>query len=201
MRLFTALELNAKVVANLTELVRRLQPYAPMHWVHPQNMHVTLKYIGQWEVHRVDEVVSALSEVRCPASMNVPLAGMGFFPNARRPRVLWVGAENTPTLRQLASNVDVVLQPLGIAPEVRPYFPHLTLGRIREGEPLDDLHLAIEDLPTREFGTISPDRFVLFESTPTNSGAIYRKVTEFPVTIVPEQEAALASRPMMAGQI
>ena len=84
---------------------------------------------------------------------------------------------------------------------MRPYFPHLTLGRIREREPLDDLHLAIEELPTREFGTISPDRFVLFESTPTNSGVIYRKVTEFPFSLVPEQEAALAARHMMAGQI
>ena len=198
MRLFTALELNAKVVANLTELLRRLQPYAPIHWVHPQNMHVTLKYIGEWEVYRVDEVVSALSGVRGPASLNVPLAGMGFFPNARHPRVFWVGAENIPALRRLASNIDAQLQPLGIAPEVRPYFPHLTLGRIREGEALDDLHLAIEDLPTREFGTVSPDRFVLFESTPTNSGVIYRKVTEFPFAAAPEQEAALASRSMMA---
>ncbi len=201
MRLFTALELNAKVIANLTELVRRLQPYAPIRFVHPQNMHVTLKYIGQWEVHRVDEVVSALTEIRCPTSLVVPLAGMGFFPNTRHPRVFWVGAENTPGLRQLASNIDAALQPLGIAPEVRPYFPHLTLGRVREQEALDDLHLAIEELPTREFGTISPDRFVLFESTPTNSGVIYRKVTEFPFSIVPEQEPTLAARTVMAGQV
>ena len=46
MRLFVALDLNTKVIANLTELVRRLAPMAPIHWVHPRNMHVTLKYIG-----------------------------------------------------------------------------------------------------------------------------------------------------------
>ena len=101
----------------------------------------------------------------------------------------------------LLADTDAALQPLGIAPEVRPYFPHLTLGRVREQEALDDLHLAIEELPTREFGTISPDRFVLFESTPTNSGVIYRKVTEFPFSIVPGQEPALAARTVMAGQV
>lgn len=180
MRLFAALELNTKVITNLTELVRRLRPSGPIQWVHPQNMHVTLKYIGNWEVHRVDELVRALHRVKVPASLSVPLAGLGFFPNPRNPKLFWAGAENTPALRQLASSVDSELQPLGIAPEVRPYFPHLILGRLVEGVPLDELHIGIEDLPSREFGAISPDRFVLFESTLTNTGAIYRKVAEFP---------------------
>ena len=187
MRLFVALELNPKVIANLTELVRRLGPYALLRWVHPQNMHVTLKYVGDWQVNRLDELIHSLSEVRLPASepvLNVPLAGLGFFPNARSPRVFWAGAENTTALRQLQSRVDAALQPLGIAPEVRPYHPHLTLARISEDISLDDLYRAIEDLPTREFGLISPDQFVLFESSVTPAGPIYRKVAEF--TFVPQ---------------
>ena len=99
MRLFVALELNSEVVVALTELIRRLQPHAQLRWVHPENMHVTLKYIGEWSPKRLDEVVSQLSEVRLPATepvLNVPVAGLGFFPNAHRPRVFWAGAENTP---------------------------------------------------------------------------------------------------------
>jgi len=180
MRLFAALELNTKVITNLTELVRRLRPCGAIHWIHPQNMHVTLKYIGNWEVHRVDTLVRALQSVNVPPALNVPLAGLDFFPNARHPKVFWAGAENTPALRQLASGVDSELQALGIAPEVRPYFPHLTLGRVVEGAPLDELYRGVEDLPSREFGAISPDRFVLFESTLTDGGSIYRKVAEFP---------------------
>ena len=180
MRLFAALELNTKVITNLTELVRRLRPSGAIHWIHPQNMHVTLKYIGNWEVHRVDALVRALQRVNVPPDLSVPLAGLGFFPNARHPKVFWAGAENTPALRQLASSVDSELQMLGIAPEVRPYFPHLTLGRVVEGSQLDELYRGVEDLPSREFGAISPDRFVLFESTLTDGGSIYRKVAEFP---------------------
>ena len=113
MRLFTALELNSKVIAHLTELLRRLSPYGGIRWVHPLNMHVTLKYIGEWPGERLEEVICACSEVKLPS------AGMGFFPDARSPRVFWVGAENIPALRKLASSVDTALQPLGIAPEVR----------------------------------------------------------------------------------
>ncbi len=200
MRLFTALELNAKVIQNLTELVRRLRPCAPIKWVHPQNMHVTLKYIGDWQVGRLEELVRSLNQVKLPMALNVPLAGLGFFPNARNPRVFWAGAENTPALRQLASQVDAELQRLGIAPEVRPYHPHLTLGRIVENEPLDELHHVIEDLPSREFGTISPDRFVLFESTLTAAAPIYRKIAEFPF-VNQLGEPVGASRPMFAGKI
>jgi 2'-5' RNA ligase len=203
MRLFTALELNSKVVGNLTELVRRLRPYAPIRWVHPQNMHVTLKYIGEWPGGRAEEVVRALSSVKHPGPMTVPLAGLGFFPSSRHPRVFWVGAENTTALRQLASGIDAVLQPLGIAPEVRPYQPHLTLGRIVDKGPFPDLDLAIEELPSREFGTITPDRFVLFESTMTQSGPIYRKVAEFPfVDQVAERAvaASVAGRPLVAAK-
>ncbi len=183
MRLFVALELNSKVVVALTELIRRLQPHAHLRWMHPENMHVTLKYIGEWSPKRLDEVVSQLSEVRLPATepvLNVPLAGLGFFPNAHRPRVFWAGAENTRALRQLASSVDSALRSLGIAPEVRPYHPHLTLARVREDIVVDDLYRAIEDLPSREFGIISPDQFVLFESTVTEAGLVYRKIAEFP---------------------
>ena len=182
MHLFAALELDTKVIANLTELVHRLRPCGAIHWSHPQNMHLTLKYIGDWEVHRVDVLVRALQSVNVPPSLSVPLAGLGFFPNSRHPKVFWAGAENTPALRRLASSVDSELQMLGIAPEIRPYFPHLTLGRVVEDVPLDELYRSVEDLPSREFGAISPDRFVLFESTLMEGGSIYRKVAEFPFT-------------------
>lgn len=181
MRLFVALEPNSKVVANLTELVRRLAPVAPVRWVHPRNMHLTLKYIGEPPKRGLDAVAQALSQVRVSTPLNVPLAGLGYFPSVQNPRVFWVGAENTSALRQLATGVDAALQPLGVVPEVRPFQPHLTLGRVVEGESLDEMQSAVEDLPSREFGAISPDRFALFGSTITSAGPEYSKLAEFPI--------------------
>ncbi len=183
MRLFVALDLNAKVVGNVTELVRRLAPMAPIRWVHPRNMHVTLKYIGDWDEDRLDDVVDSLNRVGIPSKVKVSLAGLGFFPYVRSPRVFWVIAENTPPLRQLASTVDSKLSRLGIAPEVRPYVPHLTLGRLVGECDLTEMHEAIEELPTRDFGAIEPESFALYGSLLTENGAVHRKIAEFPYQV------------------
>lgn len=180
MRLFVALEPSPKVIQSLTELVRRLAPMAPVRWVHPRNMHLTLKYIGEWDESRLDQITGALGQVRIRQKFKVPLAGLDFFPRGPSPRVFWVTAENTPPLRQLASSVDTHLARLGIAPEVRPYMPHLTLGRLQGHVDLTELHEAIEELPSREFGSLDPDHFVLYGSTLTPDGPIHRRVQEFP---------------------
>ena len=178
MRLFVALDLNSRVIANLTELVHSLLPIAPVRWVHPRNMHVTLKYIGEWDVDRIDDVISALRRVRVNAKVDVHLAGLGFFPSPRNPRVFWAIAENTPPLRRLASSVDSSLAELGIAPEVRPYLPHITLGRL-QGRDLTEMYEAVEELPTRDFGNIEPESFTLYGSQPTKHGPRYEKIKEF----------------------
>lgn len=179
MRLFVALDLNSRVVTNLTELVHSLAPMAPVRWVHPKNMHLTLKYIGEWDLDRLDDVIDALREVRVASRFNVHLAGLGFFPSVRNPRVFWATAENTPPLRQLASSVDSRLAALGIAPEVRPYTPHITLGRLRSRD-LTEMHEAVEELPTRDFGIIEPESFTLYGSQLSQQGPSYRKIEEFP---------------------
>jgi RNA 2',3'-cyclic 3'-phosphodiesterase len=200
MRLFAALELNSKAVANLVELIRRLRPVAPIRWVHPQNVHLTLKYIGEYPEHRLEHVVRALSQVKLTQPLLVPLAGLGYFPNAQNPKIMWAGAENTPGLRQLASQVDAALQPLGVAPDVRPFQPHLTLGRIIEDEPLEEMHKAVEDLPSREFGLLSPESFSLFETALTPEGAIHRRVADFPFLALPAEPAG-AGRAQLAGRV
>ena len=98
-------------------------------------------------------------------------------------------------MRQLTSLIDAQLQPLGIAPEVRPYQPRITLGSLDEWNSIRELHEVVEDLPSREFGVLNPDRFVLYENTLTDSGSIYRKVAEFPfLSVAPEPAMASAAR-------
>lgn len=180
MRLIVALDLNSKVIASLTELVQRLAPMAPVRWVHPRDMHITLKYIGKWDERRLDDVIGALDRVRVARRIKVSLQGLEFFPYARSPRVFWVPAENSPQLRQLASNVDSCLSRLGIAPEVRPFLPHLTLGRLQGKCDLTELHEAIEELPSRDFGEIMPETFSLYGSRLTKRGPFHSKIDEFP---------------------
>lgn len=180
MRLFVALDANPKIRTALTELAQGLAPIAPVRWVHPQNMHVTLKYIGDWDERRLDDVIDALSQVRVGLKIRAALAGLEFYPRGRNPKVFWVPVERTLPLRQLASSVDERLAALGIAPEVSPFVPHITLGRLQPGIELTELHEQIEELPSREFGFLEPDCFRLYGSQLTPSGPVCTLIDEFP---------------------
>ncbi len=178
--MFTAVDPSPEVHEALTRLLRRLQPTARLSWTKPENLHLTLKFIGEWREDRLEELTQALASVPAPPGFGVKFSGVGFFPNARSPRVFWVGIEPTPELAQLAAGMDRALQPLGIPPEKRAYSPHLTLARIQDRTPLGDLHREIESLPSREFGAFCPECFCLYQSQLRPGGSIYTKVAEFP---------------------
>lgn len=184
MNLFVAIQLSSTVVTSLSDLVKRLQPYARLNWLSPENLHLPLKYLGEWPSDEVDEVIARLNTIKLPATdktLHIPLAGLGFSPNSHSPRIFWVGVENTTILRRLASLVDSTLQPIGVAPAVRPYTPHLTLASIGRETLLDDLLNAIEDLPSREFGVLAPGYFSLFQSGVIDNEPVYRKIADFPL--------------------
>lgn len=181
MRLFTAVDASPEVHENLKELLRRLEPTARLRWTRPGNLHLTLKFIGEWPEERLEELQRALASVPSPPRFEVKFSGLGFFPNARSPRVFWAGMEPSPELTQLAAGIDRALEPLGVAPERRPYSPHLTLARIQERTPLTGLHRAIESLPSQDFGAFSPECFYLYQSRLSPGGSVYVKLAEFRV--------------------
>ncbi len=179
MRLFTALDLSPPVMESLKELLRRLQPAARLRWSKPENLHLTLKFIGEWPQERLAELGRALEAVPVPAAVIVPVSGLGFFPNARAPRVFWAGVQAPQALVEWAAAVDRALEPLGIAAETRPYSPHLTLARIPDRQGIEALHRAIEALPLVDFGAFQADRFYLYESWPGPGGSVYTRIGEF----------------------
>lgn len=182
MRLFTAVDPSAEVHANLEELLLRLQPTARLRWSRPGNLHLTLKFIGEWPEEKLGALQGALGAVALPAPFSVPLSGLGFFPNAKSPRVFWVGIQCPPELVELASRIDRTLEPLGIASEKRAYSPHLTFARIQERTPLDGLLQAIESLPSVELGSFEVDRFYLYRSKLSPGGSVYTRIAEYPWT-------------------
>lgn len=178
MRLFTALDLTPEVANALRDLLELLQPAARLRWSRPENLHLTLKFIGEWPEEKLDDLRRALAAVAVQP-VDVKLAGLGFFPNARAPRVFWVGIDAPPEMAALAARIDRAIEPLGIAPEKRPYSPHLTLARIQEHTALNRLHEAIRSLPSTDFGAFVADRFYLYQSRLTPIGSIYTKIGEF----------------------
>ncbi|MBI3668113.1 MAG: RNA 2',3'-cyclic phosphodiesterase [Acidobacteria bacterium] len=180
MRLFTALDLSQEVFENLQRLLNKLRPAARLRWSRPESLHLTLKFIGEWPEEKLEALCEMLQGVPAPAPFEVQVSGVGFFPNAKAPRVFWAGIAACPELSQLAGEVDRALEPLGVAREARPYSPHLTLARIQERAPLDGLHRAIQAIPSLDFGRFTPDRFYLYQSRLVSGGSVYTRIREFP---------------------
>jgi len=136
LRTFIAIELDSAIKDDLDRLQNRLRSQlAPgcVRWVRPEGMHLTLKFLGDTPLGKVEEVKVALAraaaEIR-PFSFTV--AGLGCFPNTRSPRVVWVGLQEiTGALVSLRDAVEAHVAPLGFPTEGRPFNPHLTLGRVQ----------------------------------------------------------------------
>lgn len=179
MRLFVAIDLPQDILDALARLVNRLRPLARISWTRPETWHLTTKFIGEWPEDRLAEIEGALRGLAALGPIPIEVRGLGFFPNARAPRVFWAGVEAPESLRQLARDTEQALTLLGIQRERRPYSPHLTLARIKEPVRLEGLHEAISRLPSTRFGAFRADRFCLYRSTLQPSGAMYRRLAEF----------------------
>jgi 2'-5' RNA ligase len=180
MRLFTAIDPSPEVRENLDRVLSRLRPTANLRWSRAENIHVTLKFIGEFpdaETPRLQEVLAALP---FPEPFEIRVGGLGFFPNARAPRVFWVGVHAPPALAALAQTIEKALVPLGVESERRPYSPHLTLARIRDSARLDRFREELAALGTADLGTFRPDRFCLYHSRTGPGGSVYVKIEEYP---------------------
>ena len=184
MRLFTGLDLPDEVVRNLEALLARLRPTARINWSPPANLHITTKFIGEWPEDRLPQLKAALAALPERPPIEVEVAKVGFYPNARAPRVFWCGIE-APGLQALAVDTDGATATLGVARENRAYSPHLTLARItlargKERPDLLPLDKAIAASQSLDLGRFTARSFFLYHSHLRPTGSVYTKLAEFP---------------------
>jgi RNA 2',3'-cyclic 3'-phosphodiesterase len=160
-------------------------------WINPDNLHVTLKFIGEVTPEKVVEIGDALATVQTQQSVVVEFREIGFFPDARRPSVAWVGIHSAQMLCDLAGEVNRALVPLGISREEKPFVPHLTIVRFKETRLSPHLRTEIEKQRSREFGALATGEFHLIESKRKAAGAEYTTLRSF--RFAPEQSKG--SRP------
>jgi 2'-5' RNA ligase len=181
MRLFVALEIPSEVRKNLASLIESLRAVSPQtRWVRPENLHVTLKFIGEVPEAKLSVIRGALASVRSEQPVTLDFRGLGFFPNEKHPRVFWAGIEASPDLKTLAAEIDGATEKLGIPREQRPFSPHLTVARFEPPRLPEKLRAAIQENAGREFGSLRTTQFHLIESKLKSSGAEYTTVESFP---------------------
>jgi 2'-5' RNA ligase len=188
MRLFTAIDLPVGPRLRLERLLSVLRPEAPIKWSPLDNLHITTKFIGEWPEHRLNEIHDALSQFAPREPFEISLRDLGWYPNERTPRVLWLGVHASPDLTALVQQVETRLEALGVAREERPFSPHLTLARIKNPAPLQALRQKIERLQPADLGQFRVAHFSLFRSDPGSNASVYRKLRDYRL------EAALAAR-------
>jgi 2'-5' RNA ligase len=184
MRLFVALELPGDVRAALIDRMAQLKPFGyGASWARAEGMHVTLKFIGHAigdaDAEKFGAARAALATVKSAAPVDIRYRRIGFFPNARRPRVLWCGIEASANLAMLAADIERSLEPLGIPREERAFVPHLTLARLKSAEGVSALAKKSEEWARRDFGSSRETEFHLFESKLKPGGAEYRKIQSY----------------------
>jgi 2'-5' RNA ligase len=181
LRTFVAVELDEELKGNLAHLQQSLRGrVAPrsVRWVRPEGIHLTLKFLGDTPVTKVDEVKAALTDAALEVEpFAFTVEGLGCFPNARRPRVLWVGLqEPSGALHRLREAVEAHVAPLGFPMERRSFHPHLTLGRVQRyasksevgeiGDMVSSSHIGLVD----EMG-VTAVSYIKSDLKP--SGAVY----------------------------
>jgi 2'-5' RNA ligase len=192
MRIFIALDIDDAIRQRIVRFLEGVRGFAPdARWVRPESLHVTLKFIGEKPVEKVDEIERVLAAIRC-GGFDLSIRGVGFFPTPKAARVFWIGIESGPALAALAGAIDAATSSLGISKEDHPFSPHLTLARggghsgapgWRKGDgPNRNFRLLQEKLaamPVPEFGTMTAREFFLFRSELMRGGSRYTKLANF----------------------
>jgi RNA 2',3'-cyclic 3'-phosphodiesterase len=179
-RLFVAIALPDEILKNLEEVQKKLKRFGrDAKWVKPQSIHLTLKFLGYVDPAKIPEIKeSLLTSSSKFSAVPVVLKGCGFFPNSRRPSVLWAGVDSKGLL-PIQEFLEDLLVPLGFEKEGRPFSPHLTLARFRD--PHGWMHLVDEAGKFQEevFGEFIASSLILFESILHRDGAEYIRHAEF----------------------
>lgn len=180
MRLFIALPLEAPVKDALGRIITLFkQKGGSVKWVKPDNVHLTLRFLGETDENLVNEIKQQIDEaVKSHRQVQTSIATLGGFPNLNRPRVIWVGIEqNIEALAKMARDIEHRMRSLGFEKEKKQFKAHLTLGRVRHNKGLENLTDFVKDYRLEEIPLLF-DHIVLFKSTLTPQGPIYDRLHE-----------------------
>lgn len=134
MRVFLAINFPEPLQRQIVEATSSLREAAPdVSWVREPLIHLTIKFLGEVDASRIENVQRTLSAVASSHGvMSIRLAGAGAFPNVRRARVVWLGVDPEPRLELLHHDLETAFAAIGFEVEGRAFRPHATLGRVRQ---------------------------------------------------------------------
>jgi 2'-5' RNA ligase len=180
MRSFVAINLPEKLRVSLSTTASGFAKIRPLRPVKPDNIHLTLKFLGEVNEASIESIKQALSSAsRGHDGFSLNVRSIGAFPDLRRPSVIWAGLDESRELLNLWSDIEKHLADIGFAPEPGGFSPHLTIGRVKDAK----LSAGIADiiLPLKDsfFGSIDVAVFSLMKSILKPEGPVYSVLADF----------------------
>lgn len=179
-RAFVAVELPAELQKGIAQTSASLQKslHNAIRWVAPQNIHLTLKFFGDVSPASLAALTDTLTtEASHQPAFEMSISGFGVFPNLKRPRVLWIGVQAPPELAHLLHAIEISSARLGYPTEEnKPFSPHLTIGRVREGADLAEIYPSLQNFQIGHIGTIQVNNIHLYRSDLRPQGPIYTQL-------------------------
>lgn len=183
MRVFIAIKVEPALVAELCRLQAKLQAVLPanaLRWLRPEQMHLTLKFLGEVADEQRNLLERRLAEACLGAhALRLGLEGIGCFPDSRNPRVVWTGVTgDLSALRELQARIDQRTDGLDDPAEARPFSPHLTIGRVKakEGRVARQVGDAVQAATVGRLGQWTAAEVWLFQSRLAPEGASYTEL-------------------------
>ena len=183
LRAFIAIELPKHIqdaVEKQTARLRQTLGKDVIRWVPTQNMHLTLKFLGDIATSHVEFLKQLLArEAESHPQFDMQIGGLGSYPTSRRPRVLWAGLHAPADLISLQKSIEAGTTRLGYEQEEHAFSPHLTLGRVRQTTSpaeIQKVRSALDTIQLGNIGTARVDSIHLFKSDRQRSGSIYTKL-------------------------
>jgi len=179
-RSFLAFDINnPSVLQRFTEIQDNLiKTGADLKLVTPQNIHITLRFLGDVSSSMVDRIHESMKKVNFSA-FNCDINGLGVFPDLRYPRVVWAGIqEGSDELKDIVDQLEIQLRKLGFRADPKGFSPHLTLARVKTGRNKAELVRNIQNLADYDFGVVRADCLRLKKSILAPTGPIYSTLRE-----------------------
>ena len=183
-RAFIAIELPETIKSSIETIQARLKSLElPLRWVRVENIHLTMKFLGDIKKIEIESIESVLRDsVKMQAPLTLSAKGVGVFPGIRRPRVLWVGIHDHETgLAGLQKSIENQLHRIGYSKEGRPFKGHLTIGRAKGYVDERKLKEALDSFLAFESSLFTVNEFFIFRSVLKQGGPEYTKLIRIPL--------------------
>ena len=191
MRLFIAVNLpqnTLEKIEEITDFFKKKTAPAPLKWVEMDHLHLTVKFIGEIDdlkVNQIEKILNRSLETQAPFEIEV--CGLGMYPHNNHPRVIWLGITGGEPLVRLHNVLDEDLAALGIKREGQPFASHLTIARVRRNatpSSVKSIGQTLSQFTVEPLGAITIDHVHLYQSVLTPSGPIYTPLFSVPLNQV-----------------